>query len=192
MLATLVGGLGHFVGLTVVTAAVTIFMRGLDDGAPMSVSDVARETNRRLRDLLVAFSYGLVIVGALFLSVVGIPWGIRQLVRYQFIAPVTVFDGVGGREALAGSTTLVKGRWFHTAAVVILLNLLVGLVATIAGLVLLILLVGLPLWLFSVLVAMSSALIVPYTAIAMVLLYGDARAEREGAGRAERLETAEV
>jgi hypothetical protein len=192
VLATMIGGLGHYLGLTVVAAAVAVLMRSLEQGQPMSASDAVQETYRRLGSLLAAFLRGFVIVGLLLLSVVGIPWGIRQLVRYQFIGPVTMLDGKGGQDALAQSTTLVKGRWFHTATVIVLLNVLVGLVAAVAGLVLLVLLTGLPLWLFSILVTMSSALVVPFTAIAMVLLYGDAKAELEGEQRAERLELVEV
>ncbi|MGI9616604.1 MAG: hypothetical protein ACR2QO_27045 [Acidimicrobiales bacterium] len=192
VLAIMIGGLGHFLGLTVVTAAVAIYMRRLEQGEPSSVGDDVQETLRRLRGLLAAFFRGLVIVGLLVLSVVGVPWGIRQLVRYQFIGSVTVLDGKDGNNALDGSSTLVKGRWFQTAAVIVLLNVLVGLVSAIAGLVLLVLLTGLPLWLFSILVTMSSALVVPYTAIAMVLLYGDAKAEVEGAERADGLELVEV
>jgi len=73
-----------------------------------------------------------------------------------------------------------------------LLNALVGAVGMAAGVLLLVLLSGLPLWLFSMLVTASSALIVPYTAIAMVLLYGDARAEHEEREPAERLQMAAV
>ena len=55
--------------------------------------------------------------------------------------------------------------------------MIVSAVAT--GLILLVLVPGLPLWAFSVLTAVVYAVLVPLAAISMTLLYGDAVAERE-------------
>ena len=118
----------------------------------------------------------LAIVGVLLISVVGIPWGVRQLVRYQFAAQVTVLENAGPRLALARSSQLVTGRWFHTAAVVAVLTELAAAFSLVVGLGLLVFISGLPLWLFSAVVSLFTMFVVPYTAIALVLLYGDARA----------------
>jgi hypothetical protein len=53
---------------------------------------------------------------ALFVSVVGIARGVRQLVRYQFAPQVVVLEGLDGRAALARSSELVRGRRSHTAS----------------------------------------------------------------------------
>ncbi|MDH3682658.1 MAG: Vps62-related protein, partial [Acidimicrobiia bacterium] len=133
-LAAMIGGLGHFLGLTVVIAAVAVLMRGLEDNPDMTAGEAYRLTSRRIGGLLAAFVRGLVIVTVLLVSVVGIPWGIRQLVRYQLIAPVAMLEHEDGREILDRSSQLVKGRWLHTAAVIALLNALVAIVAAAAGL----------------------------------------------------------
>ena len=70
--------------------------------------------------------------------------------------------------------------------------LLLNVVAVVAagGLLLLMALSGVPLWLFSVIVSAASALIVPWSAIGAVLLYGDAAAEQNELEPAELLEPA--
>ena len=75
---------------------------------------------------------------------------------------------------------MVRGRWFHTAAVVAVVNLAVVATASTVALLLLVVVTGIPLWLFSALVSMVYGLVVPLAAIALTLLYGDSRAERAG------------
>ena len=66
------------------------------------------------------------IVVVLIVSVVGIPFGLWFLVRYRFMAQVVVTENRSGREALTRSAQLVTGRWWHTALVLGLFNLLVA------------------------------------------------------------------
>ena len=167
---------------------VSVLLRELEQGNAVSASDAIRETYERFGDLAAAFLRGFVVVGLLALSVVGLPWGIRQAVRYQFVAQTTMLDGARRKVALDRSSTLVVGHWFHTAAVIVLLNGLVALFSLVVGMVVLVVFSGLPLWLFSILVSSFSVLVVPYTAIAFVLLYGDRVAEEVDAEPAAQLE----
>ncbi len=128
-------------------------------------------------DLAVGFFRSLVIVMVLLISVVGIPFGIWFLVRYQFMAQVVVTEDRNGKDALARSAELVKGRWWHTAVIVAAINLIVAATGLIVGLLLLVLVAGIPLWLFSGLTTLVLALIVPLAAVAQTLLFGDAVAE---------------
>ena len=118
----------------------------------------------------------------LLLSVLGIPVALWLLVRFQFLAQAVVTEGHGGRGALRRSAALVRGRWWHTALLVGLFNLLVGVSALVTGLLLLVVAAGIPLWLFSALISLVNALIVPLAAVAMTLLFGDAVAEAQGLG----------
>lgn len=120
-------------------------------------------------------------------SIIGIPWGIRQLVRYQFIPQVIVHEATGARGARHRSTELVRGRWFHTAFAAAAINGMVFI--TVMGLSLL-LLVGassIPLWVFSALVTLLYILVAPLAAIAMNLLYGDAVVASEDVPVAEHV-----
>ena len=192
ILTLVVGGVGYAIGFVLVTAAVATVVHGMEGGVEVSAAEALRRTLARIGDLTGVIARTVVIVGVLLVSVVGIPWGIRQLVRYQFIAPVTMLEGLSGRAALDRSSELIRGRWLHTAVIVVALNALVGVIAVTVGLVLLVLLTGIPLWLFSILVSASSAVIVCYSAASFVLLYGDARAQLEELEPAEPLDPAAV
>ncbi len=190
ILTLVVGGVGYAIGFVLVTAVVATLIHGLDGGVEIGGVEAVRRTFARRGDLLSALARAIVIVVALLISVVGIPWGIRQLVRYQLMAPASMLEGLGGRAALDRSTALIRGRWLHTAVVAMVLNALVGLIAVGVGLVLLLGLAGIPLWLFSILVSGSSAVVVCYSASAFVLLYGDAKAQLEQLESAEPLDPA--
>ena len=184
-ISLVVGGLAYAVGFTIVRAVVTLHLRDLEDGRDHGAGDAYRTVFGGFGDLLAGLGKGTVIVVALLVSVVGIPWGIRQLVRYQFLAEATVLDERRGRSALDRSSELVRGRWLHTAGVLVL-------VVSIVGLALLVLFAGIPLWAFSIAVSAFTAILVPYPAAAGTLLYGDARAELENGPPAEPIERSQA
>ena len=100
---------------------------------------------------------------------------------------VLLADPAGGRPRPPRGR-LTNRRWLHTAVVSAALNGLVLVSAVVVGLILLILVPGLPLWAFSVLAALVYAVLVPLAAISMTLLYGDAVAEREDLPEASLVE----
>jgi hypothetical protein len=187
VLAALVGSIANVAAFIIVGAAVAAYLDGDDRGFPAAI-DAVRTTWARRLDLASAFIRSFAIVFALLVSFVGAPWGIRQLVRYQFVPQAVMHDDRSGREALDRSSQLVRGRWAHTAIVVAALNSAIALVALGIALLLLIVASSVPLWLFSGLTVLVYALTVPFAAIAMTLLYGDAVAEREAVAPAEVLE----
>lgn len=175
-LALLAGGLANLVANQVVIACVAHLMHD----EVLSGREAIRLVARRWRSLATTLLRAIVVVGLLLISVVGIPWGVRQLVRYQFLAQTVALEGRSGAGALARSSELVRGRWWHTAVVVALLNGAIALASTGVGLILLVVLQRLPLWAFSGLVSLVSVLLVPMLAIAQTYLYGDAVAEHAG------------
>ena len=83
------------------------------------------------------------------MTVIGIPVAVWFLIRYQFMAQAIVTEDLDGKAGLRRSSSLVSGRWWHTAVMVALVNLLVALSGAAVGLVLLVLVAGIPMWLFS-------------------------------------------
>jgi hypothetical protein len=93
-----------------------------------------------------------------------------------------------GKRSIAARRSYA-GDGSHTAIVVgSAQQLPIGLVALVVALILLVVASSIPLWLFSILVSLVYAFIVPFAALAMTLLYGDAVAEREAVAPAEVLE----
>jgi len=146
-----------------------------------SARDAARAVWVKVVGLVVAVVLATVALGVLSILVVGIPIAVWLFVRWQFTAQVVMLKGLGGRQALARSASLVKKRWFHTALVTVLALGAVGVVGMIVGLVLLILFTGLPLWVLSAVIALVDVLVMPYAALVLTYLYGDAVASHRTA-----------
>jgi len=127
--------------------------------------------------LAVGFFWSFVAFVVLLLTVIGAPIAVWLLVRFQLMPQAVVTEQLSGRRGLARSAELVKGRWWHTALMVGLFNGLVLASGMIVGLLLLVAVSGIPLWLFSGLITLVFALIVPLAAVAQTLLFGDAVAE---------------
>jgi hypothetical protein len=122
--------------------------------------------------LLSALARAAAIVIGLLVTVVGIPWAIRQLVRYQMIPQVVVLEGVDGREALRRSSEVVRGRWWWTAAIVAVLQFVIGALALAFAMTVLIGFPGIPLWLFNLFSALVFEFLMPIFGVVMAYVYG--------------------
>lgn len=185
LIAVLAGGVANMAAYVAVNAMVAVYLDSAETDKPLSASDAAKAVWGRRRDLASGFARSLAIVAGLLVTIVGIPWGIRQLVRYQFLPHGVMLDGHNGRDSLARSSELVNGRWWHTATMIALFNGLVGLSGMVVSLVILLTFTSIPLWLFSGIAPLIYALVVPLTSVAQTLLYGDAIAEGLDAEPAE-------
>jgi hypothetical protein len=181
LVAVIIGSVSHAIAFTTVTALVAEWVHARDEGRDVGVADVFRAVGRRAHDLATGFARAAILIGVLALSVIGIPWAIHRLVRYQLFSPVVMIEGCGGREGLARSSRLVTGRWWRTAILVTILQLLVSVIGVAGGLVLLVLATGLPLWAFTTMAAILFSLAVPFAALVVTLLYGDAVAAADAA-----------
>jgi hypothetical protein len=178
VLSVFVGSLANVITLTAVVAAVAWTMAELSAGRRPEARDVLAAVVHRGADLARGLLRAMVIVVALVLSVIGIPFAIRQLIRYQFLPQATVIDGLGGRAALDRSAALVRGRWWHTGAVIAVANVVIAGTASVVGLLFLVVLRPSVL-LLTVVVSVASLLTMPLVAIAVTLLYGDAVRDAE-------------
>lgn len=174
-LAVFAGSLTQVVAFVVVNGMIAVHLERGESG-PRAAMRSARRTWNCRRELAGALVRAIVVVVGLLATVVGAPWGVRQLVRYQFAPQAVMLEDAGGAAALDRSSDLVRGRWLRTAAVIAVLNSMIALGGLVAALVVLVVASGLPLWFFSALVSMMYALIAPVAGIAMTLLYGDAAA----------------
>ena len=114
------------------------------------------------------------IVALLAATIIGIPFAIRQAVRYQFAIPVATTENVAGFAALRRSRELVDGRWWHTAVPVMLLVFVGFAVNSVLQLGLLVVLTGFPLWVYVAVSFLAAGLVLPMVTTAPILLYGDA------------------
>ena len=187
--AAVAGSVANVAGVVAVGALVARHLIG-DDPDDATVGTVVADVWRRWPALVSVFVRAWVVVGALAVTVVGLPWAVRQSVRYQFAPQVVATEHLDGRRALARSSRLVTGRWWRTAIVAVVVNAVTGALALGTGLLALVAFSDLPLWFFSGLVSFLYVAAAPFGAIALTLLCGDALARESDATTATATATA--
>jgi hypothetical protein len=186
--SSIVGGALVALPFVVVSALVASAVDD-DAGARLSLPRAWRVVRARARALLVAFVVAVVVIVLVSLTVIGVPVATWLFVRWQFMPQAAVLEGLGRRASLRRSGALTRRRWWHTALVTGVTLAVVNGFGIVVGLVLLVLFTGLPLWVLSVVVAVCNVLAMPFGALVMTYLYGDAvSASRE---RSERHALAE-
>lgn len=184
----LVGGIASLLAFVYVSCVVA---RIVDDrcedprGIRASVLPIAD-----LGRLLASVARATIIVVALLVSIVGTPWGIRQLVRYQLVPQAVALEGLSGPNALRRSSELTRGRWWWTFAVVSVLQLTMTAAGLALALMILLVFTSIPLWLFNVLSSAVYVVLAPVGGAAMAYVYGtlDAAGDPSDDDRVDRLE----
>lgn len=172
----------------IVVASVTAYWHLEGGGADSSLLEGFRLVRSRLRHITATSILVAIIVLGLAITVIGLPFAVRQLVRYQFAISVTTVEDLTARAALTRSSELVRGRWWRTALTAGIIGGLAFVVNSALQLGLLILLSGLPLWGYVAATFLVTGLVIPLIATAPVLLYGDAAATHKELGSGERRE----
>jgi hypothetical protein len=117
-----------------------------------------------------------ILVIALLVTIIGIPFAIRKFVDCQLVQQEVLFEDRSIREALRGSTRLVSGHWWHTAAVAGAFWVL----SEIGGpfLLFVLLFTATPITTVNLLGAVISAVLLPYVQVGRTLLYLDLAARK--------------
>ena len=108
----------------------------------------------------------------LTLTVVGIPFALHRFIRWSLFVQACVLGERPGREALAISSRLVRGRWWRTFGFTALVDLLAVLTSILFGIALL-LLTTRSLNFINLASSFVFMLTVPLAAIALTLYYFD-------------------
>ena len=182
-----ISGLTTGAAFVIAAAAVIWIVDQSATGRRVAAIGAIRAVWSRARDLVRGYARAVVIIVLLSVTVVGIPFAIRQLVRYQFMPHVAMLDGLDGKRSLARSSELVRKRWWHTALFVAIVYTIIGGVGLVFGLALLVAFTGMPLWTLSMIVTMCNVLVMPLGAIGVTMLYGDAVAERADRADGDRV-----
>lgn len=150
---------------------------------PTGVGISLRFAARRLLSVLWLEILTFVLLAIAFVLLV-IP-GIWLYAAWSVAIPVLLIEGTGAYRALGRSFHLVKGRWWPTAGVLIVAELMVALLGgAISGLLVGVFLSGgsvvVTVVLVSLAAAVSAVLTRPFTASIRTVLYFDLRVRREG------------
>jgi hypothetical protein len=173
VISSMIAGLFTMFAFVVVSAAVAWLVGG-PEGAGAGVGAAARAVGGRAGELASSFIPAAIAVVLLPLTVIGTPVAVWLFVRWQFLPQLTMLEAQAGRRALARSGQLTRRRWWRTALVVVIVTVVIGAAGVVVGLVLLITFTGLPLWALSAIVVACDVVVMPYGALVMTYLYGDA------------------
>ncbi|MBA3415760.1 MAG: hypothetical protein H0U10_11105, partial [Chloroflexia bacterium] len=113
---------------------------------------------------------GGIVVLALAISIIGLPWAANRSVRWMFASQAAVLSGVRGKTALDGSATAVRGRWWQAAANGAVLAFLGAAPGVVVALLLLIL-ARFPVDAANSVASLVYALAQPFAIVGLTLLY---------------------
>jgi hypothetical protein len=179
----LVVGLLTFVASQLATAASLRIVSGAYLDEEPEWRESLRFAVSKLRSLLWLAVVFAVLLGLATLACI-VP-GIYFYVAWAVAVPVLLIEDVRGRRALKRSRALVRGRWWSTAAVVVLSLILAAIVqAALSGLLLGVLARGgndvVDAVAGAVANTAASALTTPFTAAVIAAVYFDLRVRKEG------------
>jgi hypothetical protein len=170
-------GFARWLIMPIVTAAVIAFMRNLDRGQPTGQRDVWGAVLRRLWRVVAVELLAYVLVVLLMATIIGIPYGLKKFVDWQFVQQEVLFEDRSIREALRGSTRVVKAGWWHCGGVALTLWIIGQIPGPLLGFGLLFTTVSAGA--VNVIAAVAFALTLPYVGIGRTLLYFDLQARME-------------
>lgn len=172
----------YAVSIAVTVVATAAIARAVDDIADGRLADFNRGYRyvaERLRTLMLAALRVFLPVVLAAVTVVGIPLAVYLLVRWIFFPQTVAIDDLGSKDAADLSARIVKGQWWRTFGILLVVWALAGLPALAVAV------------LFAPAAVIASGLasaavaviILPFVAVASTLLYYDLRSrERESAG----------
>jgi hypothetical protein len=182
-----IGGLQQALNYVIIGPSVVEAVGEMRAGRRPSFVSSYREVFRQLKSLFLAVARSLLVVAALALSVIGIPWAISRSIRWLFVTQAVLLDEASPRQALAISERAVAGHWWRTAATSVLLTFVGVAVAPLLGILFLITFspaVRYVNWLSS----LVYAVMVPLSVIGLTLLYCQLRGEPAPVGPERRVE----
>jgi hypothetical protein len=178
VLALIIGMTIALLGLGLLQAATACALAEIDAGRPVDAVSAYAMALSRVRHLLGAIGFFVLVWVVLTTTAFLIPVAIWLGVRWCLLAPVVALEGYRRGGALRRSGQLVRRRWWRTAS-------LVGLSAAIAlgagpllG-ALLIFIVDAPLALLNVVAGIVYAVALPFVGLVTAYVYFDARTRLE-------------
>jgi hypothetical protein len=170
-------------GYAVVAAIAIAYLRDIELGRRANYSIASRDMLQRFRRVVLGQILNSFLVLLIALTIIGIPFAIWKYVEWQFVQQEIMFKDKGMRAAFRGSTRLVRGNWWRTVRVAVLLWLISTVTGPILGFALIF--TPLPLFWANIVGTVVFALLVPYVAIGRTLLYWDLSVRHQEAAATE-------
>jgi hypothetical protein len=180
-LADTIESLGQPIAGAIVAAVVIFAVRLAVETGEMGFLDSWRGMLRRFWRVVGGALLPNLAALAIFITVIGIPYAIYKFVCWQFVQQEILIEDKGIRDAFRGSSSRVRGRWWHAVRALGFFWLLGIAAGPVLGFTLIFTNFSL-LWI-NVIGSVVFALLVPYVALGRTLLYFDLGTRAEEAKR---------
>ena len=164
-------GLPRILVSPIAQATIAAFMCNLDRDDDARFFAAWRAVLRRFWRLLFVQWVTAILVLALLASVIGIPYGLKKFVDWQFVQQEVLFEDRSIREAMRSSTHLVHRHWWHTGIYSAILWLIAQIPGPVVGFALLF--TSIPVIDVNLVGSVVFALLMPFIEMARTLLYFD-------------------
>jgi hypothetical protein len=172
-IGTLQFGIAYWLVLNATIAAIG----EMEEGRSVGVLGAYQAMWRRIAQLVSSRLRALIIVVALSITIIGIPWAILYGGRWLFLEQAVLLEGQSAVSARKRSEDVVKGRFLYalgSAMAVAVTGIVIG---PVIG-VLLVLLTSTSLVYVNILSSLLYLVLIPFVGIALTLLYFDLRISR--------------
>jgi hypothetical protein len=170
-LGELLTSIGQPLASAIVSAAVIVALRELDESRPASFVSAYRGVCARFKRVVGAQLLVQLALVLMALTIIGVPFAAWKYIGWLFVQQQIIFEDRGVRGALRGSSDLVRGRWWYTLRVAFFFWVVSVVVGPFLGFALIF--TTLPLLLINIIGSVVFALLIPYVAIGQTLLYFD-------------------
>jgi hypothetical protein len=174
---SLPGSIGRLFATPVAEAAAVAFVMNVDRRGDASFVSAWKAVLQRLGRLLVVQLVANIAVLVLFVTIIGIPYGAKKFVDWQFVQQRVLFEDCTIREAMRSSTQVVRGHWWRTGLIAFAFWILSQIPGPALGFALLF--TTLPVETVNIVGSVIFALLLPYIEIGRTLLYFDVMAREE-------------
>jgi len=168
-------GVLQFVANVVASAGIVAALQSGDAGEPVEFAAACDAAFARLGTLIGATLRALGIILLLAITIVGIPWAVRQAVRWFFVSQAIMIDDTGVVGATDRSAEVVIGSWWRTFGIA----LVIGLIGAIPSAILYGVFYLAPVIVSGTASAIMTAVVLPFGVGAMTLLYFDLTVRKE-------------
>jgi hypothetical protein len=175
---SLPGSIGRFLATPVAEAVVIAFIMNADRCGDAGFVSAWSAVLRRVWRLLVVQLMANIAVPLLFITIIGIPYGVKKFVDWQFVQQEVLFEDRTIRQAMRSSTRVVHGHWWRTGLIAGGFWILSQIPGPALGFALLFTTV--PVETVNLIGSVVFALLLPYIEIGRTLLYFDVIAREEG------------
>lgn len=133
-----IGGLQQLISLGIVVPAVLEIYRAIERGERITLRRMVNGVHIHFRPMVRAGIRPLLTVVLAQLTVIGLPWAIDRAVRWGFVPHAVVLDDTPPEIAPTRSMTTVRGRWWRTAATMLVFTILAAAPGPLLGIVLMV------------------------------------------------------